>query len=442
MPTSTDTLAATTAVATADQAVRPSLRFLDALFPGQSLQRVSFALWEGTLWPDATPRAATLRLNHLAALRRMFEPGTELGLAEAYLHDDFDIEGEFEASFELADALTAKRGWLRMLSLANQLRGLPTAPDAPDVGAAPNRSFFSRQKEKHSLRRDREAVSFHYDVSNEFYRLWLDRQMVYSCAYFQHEEQSLDDAQVAKFSHICKKLRLRSGQRLLDIGCGWGGLAVYAARNYGVSVVGVTLSERQHAEGVALAAHHGLSDRVDLRLLDYRELRESEGFDAIVSVGMAEHVGLEELPRYFQAAEKLLKPGGLFLNHAIGEGPRYRPAQGPSFIDEYVFPDADLPPIRTIARDAEAAGFEVRDVENLREHYAMTLRHWVRNLTARHDEALAFVNEPTYRVWKLYMAGSAHAFEYGGIAVYQTLLAKLSADGRAGLPLTRNDWYR
>lgn len=415
-----------------------SLRFLDQLFAEAPLRSVAVQLWDGTRWPDATPRPAVLKLNHPGSLRAMFAAGTEMGLAEAYLHGDFDILGAFESAFELADVLAADRGWLRTLSLANLLRQLPEGPPA-DVGA--DRSFFTRSKKKHTLARDREAISFHYDVSNEFYRLWLDRNMVYSCAYFQSSEKSLEHAQYAKFAHICKKLRLRSGQRLLDIGCGWGALSVYAAQHFGVEVVGVTLSERQLEEGLARVARHSLTKRVDLRLQDYREIEEPEGFDAIVSVGMAEHVGLENLPAYFQTAFGLLKPGGLFLNHAIGEGPRYRPAQGPSFINEYVFPDTDLPPIRAIAQDAEAAGFEVRDVENLREHYAMTLRQWGGRLAAGHDQALAFVNEPTFRVWRLYMAGSAHAFEYGGLALYQTLLAKIDANGNAGLPLTRDDLY-
>ena len=425
------------ATPSAGAATQASVRFLDHLFAKTERPEVAIRLWDGTCWPDGNARPATLQLNHPGALRRMFSQGTEMGLAEAYLHNDFDIAGEFEAAFEMSDVLAKGLGWAQSLQLANLLRQLP----GDGTGAAGERSFSSTQKKRHTLTRDREAVSFHYDISNDFYKLWLDSRMVYSCAYFQQEDQHLESAQTAKFSHLCRKLQLRPGQRVLDIGCGWGGFAVYATKHHRVQIVGVTLSGRQYQEGVARAEQEGLSSLVNLQLLDYREIDDPEGFDAIVSVGMAEHVGLENLPAYFRTVHDLLKPGGLFLNHAIGEGPRYRPSQGPSFINEYVFPDTDLPPIRAITTDAEAAGFEVRDVENLREHYALTLRHWGRRLAARHEEALQYVNEPTYRVWRLYMAGSAHAFEYGGLALYQTLLAKLPASGQLGLPLTRRAWY-
>lgn len=414
-----------------------SLRFLDALFAGQPPPHVAVTLWDGTRWPDAGARAATLQLKHPASLRRMFSGGTEKALAEAYLHDDFEIVGEFEAAFEIADALRDGAGWSRSLSLAHLLHQLPDGESAP----AAARPLFSRRAHRHSLARDRAAVSFHYDVSNDFYKLWLDPHLIYSCAYFQAPGQSLAAAQAAKLDHLCRKLRLAPGQRVLDIGCGWGGLALHAARHYGAHVTGVTLSERQHAEGTARVAAAGLGDRVRLLLRDYRELDAAGEFDAVVSVGMAEHVGVERLPEYFSTVHRLLRPRGAFLNHAIGEGIRYRASAGPSFIDEYVFPDTDLPPIRRVAAEAEAAEFEVRDVENLREHYALTLRHWGRRLAAHHEEALAFVNEPTYRVWRLYMAGSALGFEQGRLAIYQTLLIKLDADGRSGLPLTRRDWY-
>jgi cyclopropane-fatty-acyl-phospholipid synthase len=285
-------------------------------------------------------------------------------------------------------------------------------------------------------------VSFHYDVSNDFFRLWLDRRMLYSCAYFEDEHDDIDTAQTAKVRHICRKLRLRPGQRLLDIGCGWGGLALYAAQQHGVHVTGITLSKAQAQLARERAAAAGLQDRVAIELRDYRDLGDAENYDAIVSVGMSEHVGADQLAGYFRTVAPLLKPGGVFLNHAIGEGVRVRAHRGPSFIEEYVFPDSDIPPIRDVVAAAEGAKFEVRDVENLRDHYALTLRHWVRRLEANHAAALAWVNEATYRVWRLYMAGSAHGFARGELAVYQVLLAKPDADGRAHLPLTRRDWYQ
>lgn len=414
-----------------------SLRFLTELFAQSRLRNVAVRMWDGTLWPDEKPRAATLVLRCSGALRAMFDAGTEKALAEAYVYDDFDVEGDMEAACELADALAAGAGWKRSLALAYLLRKLPAAP----WRGGESRGLFGGNGRRHSLGRDRDAIAFHYDVSNDFYRLWLDRQMVYSCAYFESANHDLDTAQTAKLEHLCRKLRLKPGQRLLDIGCGWGGLALHAARQHGVSVVGVTLSEQQVRFASARIAELGLGDRVQVELRDYREVPADEGFDAIVSVGMSEHVGAENQADYFKTVQPRLKPGGVFLNHAIGEGCRYRPSHGPSFIDEYVFPDSDIPPLRTVVTAAESAGFEVRDVENLREHYALTLRHWVRRLEAHHAQALAYVNEPTYRVWRLYMAGSAHGFAHGRLAIYQVLLAKPDDAGAARLPLTRNDWY-
>jgi cyclopropane-fatty-acyl-phospholipid synthase len=258
---------------------------------------------------------------------------------------------------------------------------------------------------------------------------------------FPHAGATLDEAQEAKLRHICRKLRLRAGQRLLDIGCGWGGLAIFAARHYGVRVTGITLSAQQLELATARIRAAKLEDKVTLALRDYRELAPRESFDAIVSVGMSEHVGCAQLANYLKTTSRLLRPGGVFLNHAIGEGIRPRPRVGPSFIEEYVFPDSDIPPIPLVLRAAETAGFEVRDVENLREHYMNTLRHWVRRLEAAHEAALSFVNEATFRVWRLYMAGSAQGFANGRLAVYQALLSKPDASGESHLPLTRDDWY-
>jgi cyclopropane-fatty-acyl-phospholipid synthase len=420
-------------------ATETSVHFLDELFAACPLENVAIRLWDGTLWPDENPKPATLVIHHPGALRAMFESGTEKGLAEAYLHNDFDIAGNIEDAFELADAL-GRRGsgqWLKTLANYYRLSQLPS----PSTRQTAAQSFRRVGGQAHSLGRDREAVSFHYDVSNDFYRLWLDRRMQYSCAYFERAGDDIDAAQTAKLHHLCRKLRLKPGQRVLDIGCGWGGFAIFAAQEYGVKVTGVTLSRRQADLACARAKDAGFSQSVEILLRDYRELKEKESFDAIVSVGMSEHVGEDQLANYFKAVGVLLKPGGVFLNHAIGEGVRKRPRAGPSFIDEYVFPDTDIPPIPAVLRAAESGGFEVRDVENLREHYTLTLRHWLRRLEARHDAALAFVNEPTYRVWRLYLAGSAHGFHCGQLALYQALLSKPDGHGRSHLPLTRRDWY-
>jgi cyclopropane-fatty-acyl-phospholipid synthase len=415
-----------------------SVRFLDDLIGRDALSRVGFRLWDGTPWPDARAREATIVLRHAGALRAMFGAGTEKALAEAYLRDDFDIEGNIESAFELSDVLqrTTAEGGLTSLRHLGRIWRLP-----PARSRSQERGWGAARAARHTIESDRQAVSFHYDVSNDFYRLWLDHEMIYSCAYFESPDVDLDAAQQAKLRHICRKLRLRAGQRLLDIGCGWGGLAIFAARHYGVHVTGVTLSRAQAELASARVQEAGLGGQVTIELKDYRELLPSEPFDAVVSVGMAEHVGSERLPGYFRRVDALLKPGGIFLNHAIGEGVRPRVRRGPSFIEEYVFPDSDVPPIRTVVAAAESAGFEVRDVENLREHYALTLRHWVRRLEQAHAAALRSVDEKTYRVWRLYMAGSAHGFARGQLAIYQVLLAKLDPTGAAHLPLTRRDWY-
>jgi cyclopropane-fatty-acyl-phospholipid synthase len=409
-----------------------NVRFLDDLFGRSTLQRVAFRFEDGTVWPDDRPREAVFVLKRPGALREMFEPGTEIGLAEAYLHDAFDIEGDIESAFELAEALRrrGRQGWLKLLKIHYDLHRLPAGGKG------------SRFRPRHSLESDRRAVSFHYDVSNDFFRLWLDQGMSYSCAYFEHARAGIDEAQEAKLRHTCGKLRLRPGQRLLDIGCGWGALAIFAARQFGIRVTGVTLSQRQAELAAERVRAAGLGDRVSIELKDYREVRVPEPFDAIVSVGMSEHVGAAGLPGYFKRAGELLQPGGVFLNHAIGEGARPPQRIGSSFINEYIFPDSEVPPLREVAGAAELAGFEVRDVENLREHYALTLRHWFRRLEAFHEQARAFVSEEIYRLWRLYMAGSAHAFATAQLAVYQMLLSKPDAAGHAHMPLTRADWYR
>ncbi len=425
----------------ADEAAQLTLNLLESLIPAEARQQVGVKLWDGTSWPDETPRPATLVLKHPGALRAMFIPGTEVGLGEAYLYDDFDIEGSAEAIFGLADTFTNNDlNWQKKLRAGAELTRLP----------ATRRTFKARRGpaklsgRKHSVERDRQAVTYHYDVSNDFYSLWLDRRLVYSCAYFRSAQDGLDAAQEQKLDLICRKLRLKPGQRLLDLGCGWGGLILYAAQHYGVDATGITLSQPQADLANERIRAAGLSDRCRALVQDYREVPadDTHFYDVLVSVGMFEHVGAVKLPAYFAQAWNLLRLGGVFLNHGIacsmaalaGNG-------GPSFSEAYVFPDGELVPISTTLRAAEEAGFEVRDVESLREHYAMTLRQWVRRLEAHHQEALKYVDEPTYRVWRLYMSGSAYGFSAGRLNVYQSLLVKQDAQGRSGLPLTRSDWY-
>jgi cyclopropane-fatty-acyl-phospholipid synthase len=409
---------------------------------GPNSEQVGVRLWNGVMWPDNRMRPATLVLQHSGALAQIFSTGTEVGLAEAYLRNDFDIEGDISAAFEVSDVLLSKlQNWKQKLKMAALLL---RAPKTPKTGRA-GRMLLNRRGRKHSIERDREAVTFHYDFSNEFYHLWLDCRMVYSCAYFHSPSDNLDDAQKQKLDYVCRKLRLRPGQRLLDIGCGWGAFVVYAAKHFGVHAVGITLSERQAEWALARVKEAGLDATVKILVCDYRKIAaEPEHYDAIVSIGMAEHVGREQLPNYFAIARRLLKPGGVFMNQAIGEDiiPRPGNCANDSFIEHYVFPEGDIPPLSILLRRAESSGFEIRDVENLREHYGLTLEHWLRRLEAQHSAALAFVPEETYRVWRLYLAGSGHGFRRGHIGVYQTLLTKLDDRGRATLPLTRSDWYR
>ncbi len=254
----------------------------------------------------------------------------------------------------------------------------------------------------------------------------------------QHDD--LAAAQIQKLDHICRKLRLKPGERLLDIGCGWGALIIHAARNYGVRALGITLSEQQFAFAQQRIHEENLSNRCEVRLLDYREMREYESFDKLASVGMVEHVGAQNLEEYFQCAYKLLRPQGLFLNHGIGIPENYPKSDAPTFSSVYVFPDGEFVPIGTMTRNAEKAGFEVRDVENLREHYALTLRHWVSRMTDRSTIARQFVDEITYRIWHLHTAGSAYYFQSGKLDLYQTLLVK-SQNRFSSLPLTRADLY-
>jgi cyclopropane-fatty-acyl-phospholipid synthase len=418
---------------------------LSQIFEGCSLDKVGVRLWDGTTWPDERPRSAVLVLKHPDALGRMFLPGTEVGVAEAYLHDDFDIEGDIEAAFEIADFLLARLGdWKKKLKIAGLLVALQDRNGTSTIGRAAKRLLPQIRGQRHSPQRERRAVTFHYDISNDFYRLWLDRRMVYSCAYFMSKEDDIDAAQARKLDYLCRKLRLCPGQRLLDIGCGWGALVIHAAKHFGVRADGITLSESQAEWARAKIAEAGFIKKAKIDVRDYREIgaNESELYDAIVSVGMAEHVGRKRLPDYFNIAHRALKPRGVLLNQAIGESVVPRPDnRNGSFIERYVFPDGDIPPLPIMLRAAESTSFEIRDVENLREHYALTLRHWLGRLERNHEQALSFVDEMTYRVWRLYLAGSMHGFGRGHLSIYQTLLAKLNPSGHTNLPLTRHDWY-
>ena len=422
----------------ADRAKSITLNILNELLPKDAESGVGVRMWDGSLWPDEKPRDAIIVLNHPGALKSMFSSMSETGLAEAYLYDDFDIEGDIESVYDLGESLEKiTTSMQKKLKLNLSLRRLPEG----EVHVHGRRGPADLTGDLHSIDRDRQAISYHYDVSNNFYALWLDRNLVYSCAYFDDANEELDTAQLRKLDYICRKLRLKPGQHLLDIGCGWGGLVKYAADNYGVGVKGITLSQPQAELANQRLVEAGLDDRARVVVQDYREIEVSEGYDALVSIGMFEHVGVAKLGTYFQKAMRMLRPGGVFLNHGIASNATIKALSGPTFSQLYVFPDGELTPINISLKAAEKKGFEVRDVESMREHYALTLRHWVRRLQENHLSALEFVSEPTYRVWRLFMSAYAYGFSTGRLNVYQSLLVKQDSDGSSKLPLTRADWY-
>lgn len=400
------------------QALAISRQIYDLLVDKATATPPAMRTWTGETWGPADA-ATTIVLRHPGALRAALLPPSDLVAGEAYIYDDIDVEGELFDMLHWAAELDALRtSPLAVLQLLRLLRRLPQE-SRRRTAARPNLGG-----RLHSLRRDSKAVRHHYDTGNDFFELFLDPEMVYSCAYFLDPAEPLATAQVRKLDLICRKLQLRPGQRLLDVGCGWGALVRHAAAHYGVDAVGVTLSPEQAAEAKLRAKEDGLDDRVTIEVRDYREV--GGRFDAIASVGMFEHVGGGELETYFRKLHELLKPAGVLLNHGITT--RSRPQRWarkkPSFVNTYVFPDGELLPIETTVRTAEEAGFEARDAESMRASYALTLRHWVENLEKNQPAAVAAADEITYRIWRMYMAGSVAAFESGAISIYQVIYTR------------------
>ncbi|CAM3564766.1 SAM-dependent methyltransferase [Deinococcus frigens] len=427
---------------TAPELRAAALHLLEAVLPSQRSFEVR--LWDGTvLAATRLPSRATLTIMGEQTLGRMLKLPVDVALGEAYLRGDFEIEGDIGTIAGIADDFDSA---FHAAQVPGLLRAVQTLRRAAGPAAAPVTASLDGQP--HSRERDQQAVQYHYDVSNDFYKLWLDRRMVYSCAYFPTGTETLDQAQTAKLEYICRKLRLKAGEHLLDIGCGWGGLAIYAAQTYGVRVHGVTLSEAQLAEGRARVRAAGLEHLVTLELRDYRDVLSGgeARYDKIASVGMAEHVGRKNMPSYFRTAYAALKPGGLMLNHAISDGigqarvPMW--LQSGNFARKYVFPDGELLPVWETLKYASEALFEVRDVENLREHYARTLTHWAGNLEAHRPAALAALGEQRFRLWRIYLGATSYYFQKGHLSIFQSLLARPDAERQAGLPLSRADLYR
>jgi cyclopropane-fatty-acyl-phospholipid synthase len=396
--------------------------------------------WDGSSAGPAD--APTLIIRHRRAMRRLLWQPNELGLARAYVAGEVDIDGNLYEALDRLAALVWRSPDVRDLPLPVVARDLLRLGIlGPQPKPPPEEMRVSGTE--HSRRRDRQAVSQHYDVGNDFYRILLGESMVYSCAYWTSDAPGygLSDAQRDKLDLICRKLDLKPGMRLLDVGCGWGVLARHAATEYGVQVLGITLSAEQADHAHKLVAEEGLNDQVEIRVQDYRDLDDGP-FDAISSVGMAEHVGIGPYAEYAAILHGQLKPGGRLLNHQIARLrlPERAPHQPRSFIDSYVFPDGELIPVGTTITLLEDAGFEVRDVHALREHYGRTLRAWVENLESDWSTAVRLTSPGRARVWRLYMAASALAFEQARIGVNQILAVKTHRDGTSHMPATRQSF--
>jgi cyclopropane-fatty-acyl-phospholipid synthase len=408
---------------------------------------VRIRAWDGS--QAGPPDAPALIVRNRRALRRLlFKPG-ELGLARAWVAGDLDVEGDLYAALDALAGLIWERGEdartlgeaLRDPEVRAAVRGLLRLAGPPLPPAPPAEEMRRRRGHLHTRRTDKRAISHHYDVGNDFYEIVLGPSMVYSCAYWPDPAATLETAQADKLELVCRKLDLKPGQRLLDVGCGWGSMALHAAREHGVSVVGITLSQEQAGYARKRAADEGLTDRVEIRVQDYRDVRDGP-FDAISSIGMAEHVGAERYLEYTQTLHDLLVPGGRLLNHQIARRPQRDETAYTvdEFIDAYVFPDGELQPIGATVTLLERAGFEVRDVESIREHYAHTLRRWVANLEADWARAMELTSPGRARVWRLYMAASALAFERNRIGVNQVLAVKTPESGASGMPLRARTW--
>ncbi|MET9669858.1 cyclopropane-fatty-acyl-phospholipid synthase family protein [Streptomyces sp. NPDC006475] len=402
--------------------------------------------WDGS--ESGPPGAPVLVVRHRRALRRLLWRPGELGLARAWVAGEIDVEGDLYAALDLLSGIIWEREEdlapavhpVRDPRLRTAARALLRIGGALPPPPPPPEEVRRRSGPLHTRRRDRQAISHHYDVGNGFYEQVLGASMVYSCAYWS-DGGTLEEAQRDKLDLVCRKLALQQGDRLLDVGCGWGSLAMHAAREYGAQVTGITLSREQAAYARKRIAEAGLTDRIEIRVQDYRDVRDGP-YDAIASIGMAEHVGQVRYLEYAEQLLTLLRPGGRLLNHQIARRPERNEADYrlDPFIDRYVFPDGELAPLGRTVATLELAGFEVRDVESIREHYALTLRRWVANLEADWRRAVRHSSPGRARVWRLYMAACALAFEHNKIGVNQVLAVRTPHSGDSGLPLRARDW--
>jgi cyclopropane-fatty-acyl-phospholipid synthase len=402
---------------------------IDAKLPEERPIGVRF--WDGSELMAARDDAPVILVRNPLAIARVIHERSELGFGRAWVAGELDVEGDLGETLELAERFRgitlSRRDVLAALRAARRLKALPLREPEPPA------SEVRLGGRLHSRDRDQEAIQHHYDVSNRFYRLVLGPTMVYSCAYFQSEDESLDTAQERKLDLVCRKLNLQFGERLLDVGCGWGSLVIHAATHYGVRAVGVTISPAQAELARERVREAGLEDEIEIRVADYRDTSDGP-YDKIASVGMVEHVGSEQLPAYFDHLHGLLKPGGVLLNHGIVR-PREQPRNDKSFAWRFVFPDGELQTLARLLAEMERAGFEVRDTESLREHYALTLRAWYANQLANRVEARQEAGSERERIWRLHNIGAALGFERGDLSVHQVVA--VAPGGPHGLPLGR-----
>lgn len=385
---------------------------------------VRLRAWDGS---EAGPLdGPVLVVRNRRALRRLLWAPGEMGLARAYVTGDIDVVGDIADGLRRVRAMSAESGLPTSTSLGDRVRAVLGATRLGAVGLPPKppASEARLSGRLHTRKRDRAAIAHHYDLSNDFYRLLLDEHMAYSSAYFTHDGQSLHDAQTAKLDLICRKLELRKGQRLLDVGCGWGSLILYAARNYGVRATGITLSAEQRAFIADRVERFGLSDLIDVRLQHYREFADPPAsFDAVSSIEMGEHVGEEHYPAYVGVMNSALKPGGKLLLQQMSRRADAAPGGGP-FIESYIAPDMHMRPLWQTVRFLESGGFEIRGVEAMREHYVTTVDRWLDTFEEHYDQFVALQGEEVARVWRLYLVGGRLAFEQGRMGVDQIVGSK------------------
>ncbi|MFT4100004.1 MAG: cyclopropane-fatty-acyl-phospholipid synthase family protein [Burkholderiaceae bacterium] len=397
------------------------LRYLENVRERRPLP-LEVSLWDGSGVALGDDPKVRIRLNGTTAARHLMKP-TLASLGEAFVEGEIDIDGPIDTVIAVAEQLSRQND------------------DSQPLGRLP--SWLTR----HSRKSDKKAVEYHYDVSNEFYQVWLDPAMVYSCAYYRDPQDTLERAQFNKLDHVCRKLMLQPGETLLDIGCGWGAMAIHAARHYGVRAIGVTLSENQFALATERVKAAGLSDRIEIRVQDYRDIPGDGAFDKISSIGMFEHVGLKNLRAYFNVIHRLLRPGGIALNHGITASDPDNHSVGlgaGDFIERYVFPDGELPHVALAIQELSAAGLELADVESLRRHYALTLKAWSGTFEANLPHLIELAGDRRARIWRVYLAGCSHAFQQGWVNLYQLLAFKPDqqpSGALSPLPMTRDYMY-